>query len=62
MQILWDTTEDSCEIRFVFDAFMSRTMEDENDYSYVIQSGIYFITMQNTTFEGTGALVHYADD
>ena len=41
---------------------MSRTMEDENDYSYVIQSGIYFITMQNTTFEGTGALVHYADD
>jgi len=37
-------------------------MEDENDYSYVIQSGVYFITMQNSTFEGNGALVHYVDD
>lgn len=29
-------------------------MEDENDSSYVIQWGVYFMTMQNSTFEGSG--------
>jgi len=37
LQILRDTNEDSCKTRFVFDAFRCTKMEDENDYSYVIQ-------------------------
>lgn len=61
LQILRHTNDESCKTG-VFDAFRCTKMEDENDYSYVIQSGVYFITVQNSTFEGNGALVHYVDD